>query len=327
MNATSKILAAVGAVGILATGGWVYAAHHATAVTRDRVDGFLIRNELSDKIRYADISASPLGSAKLSGVTVAVSPDVTVSIGSLEISDVEISNDQLVGVSLATDEVEVPSLAIVQAQRSRRGWLADPDLTATLGLGYTVLRGRIDLAAHYDEENRTLQVESVGSVRDAGGWKVKLRLADVQRGVIELAHRMVTSSEAAGQLQLAALSEGMQALSAVTLAELDLTLDNVGIVERSGLVTDRPLPPGDGAEAPVATAADEEALVKAGMTPSAARDTREAFEGWLTRGGSLRISSDIGRPVPLMDPNLPAPSSAFRSLPGYLAQTRSQVSF
>ncbi len=326
MASKSKLLAAAAVVGAVAVGGWIYAGHQATAIARDQIDGFITRNELGDKIQYADVSATPLGTAVLSDVRLVVSSDAMVSIGALRISDLKVEKDVVVGVSLETEHMEIPYLALVREKGSP--WPSRPDgfVRSSLGLGYTVVRGQMSLAVRYDDLDRSLTLESKGDVEDAGAWAVKLRLTEIQRDVVALVHKIAGSPGDAGQLGFAALIQGLQTLSTVRLAELELTVDNTGIIERERKVPDRSLPPEEGASVTAVGPVDEDDLVRAGMAPSEARETLRAIDGWLTNGGILRVASNIDKPVPLIDRQRLEPSAAFQSLAGYLVETKSAVS-
>lgn len=314
----NKGMIAAGVALIILGGGWIYAKHHATALAKDQVDGFLIRHNLTGQVSYQDLSASPFGSATLFGVKIATFPGSPILIGALEISDVEMKADQLRGIHITADGTELPLLAIARQQRH-----SDKMVREALGLGYTTLNGAISASLRYDEQKASVALETAGDIRDLGAWKAKLRLANLDAATVATLYGLSNSAAQMGGLALlGVMGQAGEALTRLSLAEADFSIDNSGFFKRANEVTDRDMPLEGATD--TAPAFDEAELVRAGMVPSEASSARNAMDNWLRKGGSLRVSSNLSQPFPLFrDGNIFAPS--FDSLPGFLVATKSRI--
>lgn len=309
----------LGAVALLAGGAWAFASHQATTIARDKVDGFIVRNNLRDKVSYADLSASPLGSATLTGVKISLSPAAAIKIGSLEISDVEMKNDLMERISVSAKSAEIPLLAMAR-QRFLGSTFDD-----AIGLGYTTLTGDVAVAARLDEDKGMLHFETSGEMRDAGSWKFKIDLGGISAKMIGSLTALSQSAQNENAYALAA-DEGLRGLGHLTLSRAELTLDNTGLRKRFGEVTDLDLPPdGNAQDAPQGPIDnDETRLVQAGMSPAEAHAARTAVTNWMKNGGSITVATNLDTPLPLFQHgNLFAP--AFDGVGGFLVATRSKI--
>lgn len=315
-----KLTIGLAAFAVVLGGGWMFAKHQANTIAKDRIDGFLIRYNLKGTVAYDDVSGSPFGSATLSGVRVTTSPSTTIKAGSLTISDIEMKGDMIQSLSVAAKSVEVPLLAM--ARDSRR----DATLHDAIGLGYTTLTGNVDVSARFDDQKSVLSFDTSGEARDAGSWKLKLKLGGLNSGTLNALYGMSQATGGdAGLGLLAVAGMGFQALGQLTLAEASLTVDNSGYFKRSQDIPSADIPVGEGASAARALAVDETELVRGGMSPSEAQATREAVEGWMKKGGTLRIESNLTQPVALFKRgSLFSPT--FDSLAEYLMLTKSKIS-
>lgn len=315
----NKVLIGAGAALVVVVGGWFLVKQQAAAAARDRIDGFLIRNNLRETVSYDGLSASPFGSVTLSGVKVKLSPAATVSVDSLALSGLEMKNDQLRGLDLEADGIDVPLLAMTRADRHRDGQSVE-----LIGLGYTNLTGKLSLSAHYDDQKQTIAVETAGDVKDAGAWKLKLGLGGVDpRAVTALSGLNASAAQANPLALLGMAGQGLQYLGSLTLSVAEISVDNAGLTKRQAQIPDQPLPV-EGA-APVGKSFDETELVRAGMAPSEAVAARQAVDTWLAKGGTLKLASNLSQPLPLfVGGNLFAPT--FDDVPGYLAVTKSRIS-
>lgn len=321
MTKQNKIAAAAGAaILVMIGGGWLFAKHQATSIAQDQIDGFIIRHDLRGKIAYDDLSASPFGSISLSGVKLKLSPANIISIASLDISHVEMKYDQLRSITLAARGAEIPLLSIAREQGN-----ADAALRGAIGMGYTTLKGDLGLSLRYEDVKGTLSVETTGTVTDAGSWTAKLSLGNIDPTSVSTLYNMANVPAQANPFAiLAAAGQGLQGLASVSLAEADVAIDNAGLYKRDQEITARDLPQeGTGAEAKPAL--DEMELVKAGMAPSEASSALAAVDGWMRKGGALKIKTNLAQPLPLFrNANLMLP--AFNSPAGFLAATKSSIS-
>lgn len=323
-----RVAIGVAAMVVLIGGGWAFAKHQATAIAKDRIDGFLIRYNLRTNLTYDDISASPFGSATLSGVAAKdFRGNTVVKIGSLDISDIEMKGDIPQGLNLSAKSVEVPFLAL------SKGEYPDPVTANLVGMGYTTLRGDVSLAGRINDKENTFSVETKGDVRDLGSWKVKLTLGGVSTAPLSASFGM-GSPQTDQSDPLATLGTALTGLSAlaqqITLVEAALTVDDSGYFKRNREIADADLPPDDAARpVPILSMpVDESALVRAGISPSEAKADREAMESWITKGGVIRIESNLDHPAPLFTNRnfLGGPSLAFDSPAAFFAAAKMKIS-
>jgi hypothetical protein len=317
----TKIIAGA-AIVILVGGGWLFAKHQATSIAQDRIDGWIIRHDLRGKVAYDDLSASPFGSATLTGVKVKVSPTITIGVASLDVSDLEMKYDQLRSVNIAARGMQVPLLAIAREQPLAAGG----GLREAVGMGYTTLTGDLSVALRYEDTKGTISFETTADFEDAGSWKVNVSLGGIDPSGIDALNGIASASaQTNGMDILAAAGQGVRSLASLNLTEADVSIDTSGVHRRELEVTNHDVPP-DGATSDIrGVIVDEMALVKAGMAPSEASEARTAVDSWFKKGGSLRIVTNLSQPLPLFrNGNFFTP--AFDSLAGYLTATKSRIS-
>ncbi len=165
-----KTVAAVTA--ILVLGGWFGAKHYATALAQDRLDQFLIQKNLRGDVTYTGLSASPFGSAEIDGVQIKVGKAASISIKSLDISDVRMKAERLSRIRLHASGISVPALAL-----ARESGLSAALFAEAVSLGYGTLGGEAEFAFDYDDQKGTITLESNGAVRNAGEWNFRANLA------------------------------------------------------------------------------------------------------------------------------------------------------
>lgn len=315
-----KLTIGLAAFAVVLGGGWMFAKHQANTIAKDKIDGILIRYNLKGTVAYDDISGSPFGSATLSGVRVTTSPSTTIKAGSLTISDIEMKGDMIQSLSLAAKSVEVPLLAI--ARDSRR----DVTLYDAIGMGYTTLSGNVDVSARFDDQKGVLAFDTSGEASDAGSWKFKLKLGGLNSGTLNALYGMSQATGGDAGLGLLAIAGvGFQALGQLSLSEASLTLDNSGYFKRSKDIPSADIPMDEGVVVSRVLAIDETELVRGGMSPSEAQAAREAVGGWMKKGGTLRLDSNLTQPVSLFKRGSMF-SPTFDSLTEYLMVTKSKIS-
>lgn len=322
MSMKTKLLATAAAILLLiGGGGWAFARHKATAIARDQVDAYIIRYNLGSKVTYEDLSASPFGSATLSGVRLMLSPTAIITIASLDVSDIEIKSGQIHAISISAHGTQLPLLAIARSGDN------NSNMTRNLvGMGYAIMNGDIGASVRYDDQRGTLTFESTGNVQDAGAWKARLSLAKVDPRAMNTLYSLPDAiNEKNGLVALMVAREGIQGLNSLAIEEADISLDNSGIHERDQQVMDKDLPPDTTDDDAGDAAKDEISMVKAGMTPSEAHATREALGTWMSKGGTLKIATNLSQPLPLFrDGNLLTP--AFKDPIEFLAETGAHTS-
>jgi len=322
LAANGKIISAsLGAAVIVVGGVWLFAAHQATVIAKDKVEGFIVHYNLSETLSYDDVSASPFGSVTITGVKARISPNTTIKVASLNISDVEIKNDNIQSINLSAKSFELPLPVLARDQHM------SPMIYDAIGMGYTTLIGDLTTAVRFDDNKKTLVLETSGDIRDVGDWKFKIALGEVSLtgfGSLYNLSQMTKHGNAFAELE--ASGKALQYLAELTLSEAKLTVDDSAYRKRSREVTNFDIPQDDSDqetlnEMPV----DETELVRAGMLPSEAKATHEAMNSWLRDGGSLHIMSNLDRPLSLFrNGSIFAP--VFDTPAHYLAVTKSKIS-
>lgn len=318
-----NLLIAVAAVLLAAlAGGWFYARHVASVAARDKVDGFLIRHDLGDRVSYGDVSASPFGSVVLSGVVIRLSPSNFISVASVEVSHVEMKSDEIRSIDIRATGAVLPLLSIVRENRNRNEMVRD-----LVAMGYTKIKGTIGFSIHYDDVRGTLSVQSTGDVVDAGSWDAKVSFAGIDRGAVSAVYGLADNASNAqnGLALLAMAGQGLRGLASISVTDLELSLDDTELHGRLVQVTNKDLPSEEGVEAPRDTKDPEMKLIMAGMTPSEAQASVEAAARWLEKGGKLKMASNIVEPLALFrGGNILVP--AFADADEFVAAARIHVS-
>lgn len=321
MTNQKKLLIAAGVAVVLIGGGWTFAKYKATSVAKDQIDGYIIRHNLGGQVSYEGLSASPFGSVTLSGVRMTVSPANNVTIGSLDISNVEMKYDQIRSISISARDIQIPLLAIVKEDLVREELIRN-----LIGEGYVTLTGSASSSMRYDDQRGTLALETAGDIQDVGSWKEKVSFANVDPSAMNALYGLANAPKVTNDLAtLGTLGLALQGLASLSLAEAELSVDNSGIHKRTLDIPGDALPPDATATVDVISAKDEMALVRAGMTPSEAHDTSKAAETWLQKGGTLKLATHLSQPLPLFrNGNISSP--AFDNPLGFLAAAKVRIS-
>lgn len=321
---THKRSLVIAAIAIAATvgSGLLFAKYEATATARDRIDAFLIRKNLRDRVTYQNISASPFGSVTIALVEIRISPTVTLKIGSVGISDLGLKGEQLQRIRLVVNHADVPVLALA------RQWGRTQGLYDAVALGYTTLNGDVELALDYDDEKYMLTLDTSGDFHDAGSWKFMAKLEGVDPSLMNMLYSLPALAAGDGFALFASMLQSVGAFPALALSEASLTLDNTGIHHRQQEIVAVDVPSDVPSPMTRDPGFDEIALVRAGMTPSVAKTSAAAYAAWLKDGGRLRVTTGLDHPLPLVKRgNLFSPFVPnVDSVAGFVAATKSQIS-
>jgi hypothetical protein len=319
-----KLVIGAAALLLLTGAGYGLAKHQATIAAKARIDGFLAQTGLATSLTYTDISASPFGSAVLSGVTVKwPSREIVAKISSLTVSGIRTDNDALLAANVAADGFEVPVLGLARQYRDT------PIVSDAVGLGYTVLRGNLRLDVRFDEDKQTFSLTTSATVRDLGSLDLNSTFGGVNSSVVGW---LVAMSQSGRQMNPGAFNRmaGQYGLMQATLVDAALTIDNRGWFERLHEITDSNMPP-DGTPS-ASSSSDDDAtetdLLRAGMDPSDAMAAAKAASKWSTVGGRLQITTRISDPIPLMKSSeyFGLPVLNFDSVPEFIVLTKAKLS-
>lgn len=311
-----KIALAAGGAVIVVGGGLLFAQHKASSTAKDQIDAFLIRTNLTEAVSYQDISASLFGSATLRGVTIK-SPDGSVAIDKVTISDVETKADRLRGIRIELAGANLPLLDMARRERQ-----PDAATVEAIGLGYQTVVADLSVAFRYRDDKSELTLETAGTAQDAGAWTAKLRLAGIDPATMDMVADLPAKMKDQGDAALfGVMAQAGQSLGRLALAELDLGIDNSGQAKREREIPDVALPEDKPA---LAADIDEKDLVKAGLTPSDAAALHKTVQDWVQKGGKLRMASHLEQPLPLFrNGNIMQP--AITSFGGFLVATKSKI--
>lgn len=321
ISTKNQAIAAACAAVVLLGGGWMYAKHQATAAARDQIDGFLVRRNLSGQVSYTDVSASPFGTATISGVEIKSGPRAPIKIASLDVSDLNLRGDKVYGIHLAVNQADFPVLDMARDDGKLNSTTAE-----MLGLGYKRLVVNALINFDYDDKKEALEVEMGGDLKDAGKWKAKVRLSGLDPMLVNTLYNLPEAQANGGALGLFATAmQGMGSLTRVAIAEVTLMIDNKEYHDRQREITSADYPTENTAST-ISTDVGEAALVRAGMIPSQAKNSVAAFQSWLRDGGVIHLATSIDRPLPLLKPsNGLMPALAFDSPASFLAAAKMQI--
>lgn len=291
---------------LLIGGGWMYAAQKAKTIATDQIEGFLIRSNLGTVVTYKAVSASPFGSSvRVEGISFAISPTANATIDTLKISAIQVKDEMLLGLDVSAEGVEIPLLALSQNNNfpgAAMGFSGN-DL---IGLGYTTITGQLSMSAQLDSNTNTYTIKSSAGADDIGDAEYTLKVGGFTPALLNSINSgIVAAGDDQQQLQRYFMNmfstSGL--LNQLTLAGLDAHIDNGPVYRRLRAIPNTALPSEDGAApasaAVIAAGVDVTALVRAGFSPSEAKQTSEILTNWLKNGGSLRIATNITRPLPL----------------------------
>ena len=305
------VIAAILLVGI----GWFAAGHYATNTARDKIDGFLIRNNLKGVISYQDISATPMGKTTLTDVTVKIGA-IPIKCDTVTLSGVDTSHDTPRSADVTLSGLNVPVLDLARTGVQPAIPLAE--------LGYASVHGRLNFS--YDLSSKgDLTVKTHGDASNAGSWDMKLNLSGIEPDTLStlgMISKVLAGSSNEGNVERRLETATITA----KLAGLELSLNDSGMYDRMRKLPNANIPSA-GNSPDAKSGVSETTLVKAGMTPSDARDTAAKINGWVEKGGDISLSTGIDHPISLMRSGgmMGVPQPAFDSLESFLVATKAKI--
>jgi len=317
----TTILVAGGAVAALAlvVGGGAFAWWTATKEARDRIDAFLIRSNLVNVVSYDSVSATPFGTVKVSDLRVTVAPGAEIRIGKVKLADLSFDGNRLESAEVEADGISIPVKELAKTRAQFMPWLRE-----LVGLGYDNLKGSISAEIQFDDDDKRLQISLEGEGDDAGSWSVRTSLANVSPAGMDALSALITDpASLAGAAFRSVLGAPPASIAEIQIGEIKGSLDNGELHAREKAIPDRALPPDLGTPE-VIEWIPEEQLVRAGMVPSAAKDTRTSVIRWMQNGGKVTFATDIKKPVPLYKGGSRGDSDPLRIL---LGQNQAEFAF
>jgi len=293
-----RILAGAGAFIVIAGGGYGFGCYQATKAARDVVDTYLIRGHLQQQVSYRDISATPFGSARLSGIRLSVMGQ-PVEIASLSVGGLRPDGTAPERLDIAWSGLSLPASSI----------LSGDDLAALIGSGFAKLQGEGSFQYRFDSSAHEVEIKTAGSFSKAGSWDFAWTLAN-------------TDPASLGRI----VEGGNAFLPAVQLRSLSGSLDASGFEKRTGEIPRSALPAEEGRPLlNIASTQFSRSLIEAGMSPADARDMLEALQKFARTGDKITLKSRTDYPVPLFATGFLGQPQLI-SFPAFLAATKLSVS-
>ncbi len=312
------------ALAVVVVGGWLVASHIATKTAKDKVDTFLIRNNLTGVVSYGGISASPFGSATLSHVLVRDSSGAAVAkFGSVEISDLRVKDGAVLGAKVSLASAAIPLLPMA---RQNPG---DATLAGLVGLGYTTLTGNLSVAEHFNAERGRFSLNIRSDIDGMGRLKLRLKLNDIDPGMMDVVAKMAQAGAQGNGLAILGTGlAGLQSLESTSLDKLTVTIDDSKLVHRLRKIPVTAIPAKAGPSMELAPGLNVDQLVRAGMSLSDARNTADAVRHWSRNGGTIHMRTHIASPLPLFKSTgvFGGAGLAFSNVDTFLAATRATIS-
>ncbi|GEM_PF-4938802 len=305
-----RILAGAGAFVLLVAGGYGFGCYKATGMARDAIDTYLIRNHLQQVVTYRDVSATPFGAARLSGVKIAApNSGPTLEVASLSISGLKPDGGVPDRLDVDWSGLSLPS----------NGLMSGDELAGFVGSGFARLQGEGSFQWRANASAREVEIKSSGKFSGACAWDFDVAFANIDPASLG---RLGDG----GIMSVLAVQLGMSPLLAIQLKSLSGSLDMSDLVKRASDIPHTALPAGDGyALFEKAPAEFGRSLIEAGMSPSDARDTADALQKFARTGARITLKSRVEHPVPLFSvggfgqPQL-------TSFPAFLAATKLSLS-
>jgi hypothetical protein len=272
-------------------------------------------------------------------VAIASGNGTKINVGALSISNITKSGGQVTGGTITVAGFDIPALQLLRADAGPGDVISSITpisfLPTFLTLGYTDITGNATFSVRPGDTVNTYRIESSGNIRDAGSWRFSADFGNVP------------STLSSGISQLSARSSMTALLSAIptfesfaniNLGGLNLTINDAQFHDRNASLTFQATP--SDRRGFIFWPVNRGLLVQNGMSSDAANQIVKTFYGWQNDGGTLRISTNLNQPLPLItmsssdnpllagllgSDNIPQPTVS--SLEDFFAKTNAQVSF
>lgn len=283
-------------------------------LVKKEVDQALMSSGLADYLRYGQITASSQGDFVITDVRLQTAPTTSITIDEIRLSNLKEKNNLFLAADVEFKGISAPILKMAQES----GY---PDIQGLAALGYKTINADIFLHFSLDDAKGVINYRTTGVIQDLGGWSIDLDLGGVDMKMVNEAQRI----PAQGNEAIAAimhLSEMMS--STLTLINVDVTLDNSGLIARMNAMSDKATPTDDNSEIVVSG----DALEDAGLNAVGADKIVDAFDRWINEGGRIVVSTNIEKPIRLMDERYPGRERpSFRSFEEFLVKTKADVTY
>lgn len=311
----TALLVGAGVAVLLLGGGAVAASLYASAQAEEKVAAIVRDYDLGGKVRYGGVSYSLFtGTATVEDVRLVPdgqgSPEIR--IGALRISGLKEGRGFPLAARVRAEDFALP---LVDIARYNRG----DDLYTAIGMGYTRLTGSIDVSFSIKPDDRELDMALTVEVDDIGGTSASIGLSEVDVRALE----DLAAAASRDDRMTVALMGAAAAASRLELRALEIVNRDDGFNRRFRRHTmEQEFLRIDDAEAERevrqrVTKAIMEGLDDGSLPRRDLEEIAAVFAKAAEDGGTLRIATDLPRPLPLFEAGqrggLPALSGTFRS--------------
>lgn len=298
--------------------------NYAVGYATDRIESFLIKNNLNGKVKYESISASIFGSACINDVTISDSI-ADVKIRSICVSDISEEKGSITSLSVSVSGCNVP-LATIAGKNPYLARGVNKPIYRLLAIGATDLVCNIMMDYDYDPEDQVATMSISSNASELGSVSTHYNFDHVRRSIFDHYTGGSGASSNAVDINLfagLALLEKASSLSSARLVEYRVAINNEPYMERFNQVKTVSTPEDKSRWRDLVPPLSNERLVKNGMLPSDAVEFVSVYNKWKARGGEVEFSSDLKRPLPLGEIFT---STATRGLEGFFGVTNSRTS-
>ncbi|MBI9081646.1 MAG: hypothetical protein JEY79_18145 [Pseudodesulfovibrio sp.] len=297
----NKYLIAATAVVVLAC-AYLASNNYAVGYATDRIESFLIKNNLDDKVKYDSVSASIFGSACINNVT--ISDNVAdVKVGSICVNKISEEKGSITSLSVSASGFNVPLASIAGKNPYLARGVSEP-VYRLLAVGATDLVCKMMMDYDYDPSDQVARMSISSTVSEIGSVSMQYEFDHVRRSVFDL---YTNGGEAfpngSGINPLAGLAflQKTSSFSDVRLADYSVVINNEPYVKRFNQIKTVSTPEDKSKWRDLLSPLSSESLVKNGMMPSDAAEFVSVYNKWKARGGEVEFSSDLKRPLPLVE--------------------------
>jgi|GEM_PF-2642656 len=296
----NKYLIAIVVVVVLAC-AYLVSKNYANGYATDRIEAFLIKNNLKDKVRYDSVSASVFGSACMNDVT--ISDNVAdVEIGSICVNKIDEEKGSITFLSVSASDFNVP-LANIAGKNPYFARGANEPIYRLLAVGATEFVCDMVLDYDYDSSDQVARMSLSSSANELGSVSIQYKFDHVRQSIFDLfanGSDTFSNGHAVNPLAGLALLQNASSFSDMRLADYSVIINNGPYVERLNQVKTISTPEDKSKWRDLLPPLSNEKLIKNGMVPSEATEFVSVYNKWKTRGGEVKFSSNMERPLPLL---------------------------
>ncbi|WP_319466461.1 hypothetical protein [uncultured Pseudodesulfovibrio sp.] len=290
------------AVAAILACAYLASSSYVNGYATDRIESFLIKNNLDNVVKYESISASLLGRACINNVV--ISDNVAdVEIGSICVDDIDEKNENITGLSIFANGLNVP---LARIARKNLYWVknASNPVFRVLAVGATDFACNLVVNYDYDPSRQVASMSVSNFIPELGSVNIQYRFDHVRQSLPDLfAKGSETFSNGAKINLFAGLGflQNASSLSEMRLADYKVIINNEPYVERLNQIETASTPKDKSTWNDLLPSLSKERLIKNGMMPSEASEFVSVYNKWKAHGGEVEFRSDLKRPLPVLE--------------------------